>query len=502
MRSRMLLSITAGTAGGAIGWFLQETLINYNSLVHASALPNEPPVIYSMTHTQVMILMMCVGGLPGLLLGCVDGVVTGDRRRLVTGGVVGLIGGFLLGSVGYSIGSVIFSVLGGTETPSAVGFLQNVVARGFGWAPLGLGIGAGAALSTLSPKRIGQGAVGGFLGGFFGGIVFDFASFLSAVPQTIVANRPIDVGGPGRAIGFTAIGALTGFFIGLVQELMKDAWVKVLAGRNEGRDFQLDKPVNILGRDERCTVPLFGDPSVGVQHAAIQLDTRTKRRTIVDAGTPSGTIVNGQQIPPGGQVLLQDGDMIQVGSHRILFREKATTKKVGTQISETPRSSSVVGSPMPSHLCPYCGGPRDAGGYCRCTPVPAGQAAAPSIAVHYGAPATSATTMSAAAPVLVQHSTAAVEGRLTAIDAPGAGQVFFITAPNITVGRDALCNMVITDDTTVSRNHAQITVNNGVYQVTDTNSANGTYINGQRITAAQLSAGDVIQFGNSRYRFE
>ena len=501
----MLLSIIAGTAGGAIGWFMQESLINYNSLIRPSAIPGQPPVLYAMTSLQVITLMACVGGITGLLLGAVDGLVIGDRKKAILAGIVGFFGGTILGLVGYRVGSAIFNGLGGTDGTTAVSFAQNVVARGFGWAPMGLGVGAGAALSTMSSKRIGQGAAGGFLGGFFGGIVFNFASLLLVEGTITASNRPVDVGAPGRAIGFTAIGALTGLFIGLVQELTKDAWVKVLAGRNEGKDFQLERTVNIMGRDERCSVPLFGDSSVGIQHAAIQLDPKTGRRSLQDAGTPAGTAVNGQQLPAGGQTLLQDGDIIQIGQHQILFRERATARAARKAERDVPRNSPVGAAPLPSHLCPYCGGPRDASGNCRCTPGaynPAGPLpnetpqAASGIHSSFG---TSAAPQAQAMPNPVLGSAV---GRLVCLDGPSVGQVFDIMSPNVTVGREAACNLVVSGDTTVSRNHAQISAVGGTYQITDCQSANGTFLNGQRVTTSMLKAGDEIRFGNSRFRFE
>lgn len=505
MRSRMLLSIIAGTAGGAIGWFMQESLINYNSLIRPSALPGQPPVLYAMTALQVNILMACVGGITGLLLGTVDGLVIGDHKKAALGALVGFFGGTILGNIGYHLGSSLFNALGGSDNPTAVTFAQNVIARAFGWAPMGLGIGAGAALSTMSSKRIGQGAAGGFLGGFFGGIIFNFASLLLAASQVATTNRPVDVGAPGRAIGFTAIGALTGLFIGLVQELTKDAWVKVLVGRNEGRNYQLERPINLLGRDERCAVPLFGDASVGIQHAAIQLDAKTGRRTLVDAGTPVGTAVNGQRLAPGGRTLLQDGDIILIGHHNILFREKATAKANRKPTTESPRSTPLSATPIPGNICPFCGGPRDALGNCKCTPggvnveFSTSSAAPQSVQLTgYSVPANSGM----APAVAVNPALSIPSGRLIALDGPTVGQVFSITSPNVTIGRDSDRTIVVSGDSTVSRNHAKITASGGNYQITDCQSANGTFVNGQRITSIALNPGDEIKFGNSSFRFE
>src|SRR5207237_3343964 len=122
-----------------------------------------------------------------------------------------------------------------------------------------------------------------------------------------------------RLIGFASIGAATGFFVSLVAEAFKQAWVKVLVGRNEGREHVLDKPENVIGRDELAEVPVFGDPSVARRHAVIL--EANGRHVLRDEGAPGGTQVNGQ---PVQQHLLQDGDQITVGKVPLVFYEKAT----------------------------------------------------------------------------------------------------------------------------------------------------------------------------------
>jgi pSer/pThr/pTyr-binding forkhead associated (FHA) protein len=57
-------------------------------------------------------------------------------------------------------------------------------------------------------------------------------------------------------------------------------------------------------------------------------------------------------------------------------------------------------------------------------------------------------------------------------------------------------------DSTVSRNHASIRNENGVFTVNDEGSSNGTEVNGTRITSQPLSPGDTLQFGSSAFRFE
>jgi predicted component of type VI protein secretion system len=56
-------------------------------------------------------------------------------------------------------------------------------------------------------------------------------------------------------------------------------------------------------------------------------------------------------------------------------------------------------------------------------------------------------------------------------------------------------------DIKVSRLHSKITVKSNKYTITDLDSKNGTYVNGEKIQTAQLSDGDQIRLGFSVLQF-
>ncbi len=68
----------------------------------------------------------------------------------------------------------------------------------------------------------------------------------------------------------------------------------------------------------------------------------------------------------------------------------------------------------------------------------------------------------------------------------------------ITIGRSSDNNIVI-NDAKVSRTHLQLVQNDsGICSVVDLNSANGTFVNGQKITGeVRLQPRDVIRIGNT-----
>ncbi len=75
-------------------------------------------------------------------------------------------------------------------------------------------------------------------------------------------------------------------------------------------------------------------------------------------------------------------------------------------------------------------------------------------------------------------------------------------ADRLTVGRSTT-NQLVLEDQKASRNHAEIRhLGGGRYRVSDLGSANGTWLNGRRVTAPrELENGDQLVIGATRLRF-
>ena len=70
----------------------------------------------------------------------------------------------------------------------------------------------------------------------------------------------------------------------------------------------------------------------------------------------------------------------------------------------------------------------------------------------------------------------------------------------VRLGRDATCPIQI-HDTEVSRQHAELRCGVDTFVLTDLNSSNGTYVNGQRVREHVLATGDQIQVGRTLMLF-
>ena len=91
--------------------------------------------------------------------------------------------------------------------------------------------------------------------------------------------------------------------------------------------------------------------------------------------------------------------------------------------------------------------------------------------------------------------------RLVIESGPHKGDEYIVRKQTTLIGRHVACDLVV-DDAQVSRRHCQISWD-GVYcTVEDLGSTNGTFINGQPLTAAYaLRPGDKVQVANVIFQF-
>jgi len=80
-----------------------------------------------------------------------------------------------------------------------------------------------------------------------------------------------------------------------------------------------------------------------------------------------------------------------------------------------------------------------------------------------------------------------------------AGRSFELTKGFLTIGRSENCGVRFDPfaEKIASKQHAFIESKSDGYYLTDYNSTNGTFLNGQKITTAKLNSGDRIQFGKN-----
>jgi hypothetical protein len=290
---------TWGAAAAFFGWILGRVLEGEGSLT-AAALKG-----------------MSLGLFVAFGLALLDALAAGSQRdavglairltlALLIGAAGGLVGGFL--------GQALTLLTGGRWSALLI----------FGWTLTGLLIGAApSAFDFLASvlrnedrrgarRKVRNGLIGGTVGGFVGGTV---SVLLHGMWASLFKDADAqDLWSP-SATGFAALGACIGLAVALAQVILREACVRVEAGFRPGRQLLLTRPETTIGRAESCDVGLFGDPAVEKVHARI---TRAGDQwTVADAGTPSGTLLNGRRLT--GPAPLQPGDRIQVGGSILSF---------------------------------------------------------------------------------------------------------------------------------------------------------------------------------------
>jgi len=475
LNTKVILSFLAGTCSAMLAW----VVIDFNGYYTLSGAAAAKSFIE--LFSEQAFVGAVFGIFVGLGIGFINGLSGGSgrliRRDTMWGAAVGLGGGLL----GLFFGQLFFGSLyrdpREAVSISALGpfiFIWNVLVRALGWSLIGLFLGMAQGLPSGSKKAARHGAVGGFIGGLLGGTLFEIVPYI----------LPPGTRNPGvvsRGISMTITGASIGFFIGLVENLLKQAWIRVVQGRNEGREYIISKGRTTIGRDELSDVGLFGDRSISPLHAVIE--AQSGRHVLRDAGSSLGTAVNGQRVP---EHTLRDGDIIEISSMRLEFHEKATASKIQKPVDAAPRPPVQI--PSMEGICPFCGTKKDPStGACACT--------------VGGQPATAPAPVPGVPPAV---PAAPVAGpRLVGLSGPYAGQSFSLSASGATsIGREPGRDIQLPMDTTISRKHARVENEGGTFVVYDEGSSNGTVVNGTRVTSQTLAPGDVVQFGSSAFRFE
>ena len=459
----VIFKFLVGGVAGLLVWMLMEP-----------SAPQLGPKWDTWESMFVFLLGAAIGGAVGGL----DGFSRGGKINTLRGAGLGLLFGAVAASLGHSLsGGLVVAIFGSSVFTNGL-FVTQVLARILAFVPIGMFLGAAIGASSLSTKKAIQGMIGGAIGGAVGGSVFDVACLtLGKAILTVRGQSSGEVGTPGRAIMAIVLGAMIGLFIGLVERLSRSAWIRLTLGRNEGKEWSIDGPQTFVGSREGVQIPLFGDPNVIPLHASIQ--RQNGQYVIYDGGSPIGTYVNGQRVQ---QAILMHGSQIQVGGFALTFLMKNQPAPVRGPEAYAGQAYSPYSQPAQS---PAAFQPQ---------PQPLPQGYQPTQALQQ----TQVIPSVASSPTMMQAPMLGYA--LTAIDGPMVGQRFNVTGP-IDVGRESP-QISLAFDSAASRRHANVTPTAMGIQVTDLNSTNGTFVNGQRVSQANAAPGDMIKIGSTTFRVE
>ncbi len=306
----------AGFIGAFIAWASVEPFVT-------------DPVSKEESGPVLLVMLVVVPAIIGLFVGLIEGIMSRNFSKALRCGGIGVGIGFVWGILGTMLGGFVMNLVKAvglpffiTEAPKIdpadpLGFLTPgivfilISSRAIAWTIVGAGMGVGPGVALKSKKLLLNGIVGGLLGGFLGGLLFDPIGF------SLTKLGISDSGGASRMIGFCTIGMMVGVFIGLIENLTKDAWLIMKTGPLRGKQFVVYHNPTIIGSSPKCDVYIFKDPAVEPHHAELrQLGSKFE---ILDKGSPQGVFVNSQRVT---KKILEKGDIIVIGESLLEFQQK------------------------------------------------------------------------------------------------------------------------------------------------------------------------------------
>ena len=306
--------------GGVVGFILQEVLdsftssdavlgwMGYDSIYDMLDLEVDQALEIIKTSVRIssaFFSALIALGL-GLFMGIGEGVFYGSKEKTLKYALMGAGISLGLGFVSGYLAQWLYSELLTDSTTE----LSSALIRGIGWAIMGLGVGLSIGLIKPEKKRLLFCALGGTGGGFVGGFLFNFITEALSTGEDDTGILP-------RAIGIIIMGLLIGLGIGLLEQFAKQAWLKVIRGEFEGKEYLVFAGTTSIGNNGKNTIVLFKDKLVGPHHCDIVLEG--SKYVLYDRGTPMGTVVNGMRTT---RHILRQGDAIAIGNSVLVFNTK------------------------------------------------------------------------------------------------------------------------------------------------------------------------------------
>ncbi len=290
---RRLIYVLLGLAGGLAAWPAMELVLAFQHQFSSY-------LLFSVGSGALF------GAVYGLFFGLADGVIAANGRRTLSGGAFGALWGLIGGAVGFVLGQWLLLSLGGYLFRQGVRLDSGALplTRVLGWALLGVFVGTTEGIRRRSPRKLGIGLISGFVGGALGGVLVEYSGAL--VSESL-----------GRPVGLLLFGLLVALAYGLVEKSLAFGILRLLNGIYKGKEFILNQRNMEIGSSRSADVPLFDYRRVMESHARIQASGQDIYLYPVDPGNEVKQ--NDARLPEEGAGPLKYGDVLQVGSAKLLY---------------------------------------------------------------------------------------------------------------------------------------------------------------------------------------
>ncbi len=110
----------------------------------------------------------------------------------------------------------------------------------------------------------------------------------------------------------------------------------VIQGRDQGKRFELDRPLLTIGRDASCTIQL-NDTEVSRKHNEVKL--RDDKFQVTDLRSSNGTYINGKR---ADSAHLVNGDRLQIGRTLMIFTGSQSPSELANQVEVVANQSGTL----------------------------------------------------------------------------------------------------------------------------------------------------------------
>jgi hypothetical protein len=243
--------------------------------------------------------------------GMSEGIISNSSEKIRAGLIMGVIIGSVGGMLGFIAGQAALLLIGTYIFNSSVSFKHFGIplSRALGWAVFGIWMGLVEGVRSKSAPKIRNGIIGGFLGGLLGGLVVEYLRVFSPANSS------------SRLFGLCTLGLFIGISYGLVERGLARASLRMLSGRDRGREFLLTQRTTRVGGAQSTEVTLAGYRNVSKEHAEIRREGNNF--TIVQGEGKKPLYVNDEKV---SRTVLSDGDVVRIGDAQVQFSTKLQKK--------------------------------------------------------------------------------------------------------------------------------------------------------------------------------
>src|SRR5262245_6548391 len=254
-----------------------------------------------------------------------------------------------------------------------------------------------------------------------------------------------------------------------------------------------------IGRKEGNTIRLT-ERNVSRRHA--RLEKQNGHYLLHDLGSYNGIIINGARLNHDEPRPLRHGDQILIGDYKLAILEEASAQSSVPPVdprhhADTEVDRPVVPVPPPTHST--APGIPSVMATMQGIPVPPGaQTAAPVELGPSGVPiAPAPTSMPPPSGQVVPDEIR--EMRLVFLAPAGTPPPVTLERLPMILGRSEAADVVL-PFSSISREHARMSWQNGELIIEDLGSSNGVVINGEKCTRGPITAGDLVTLGVVEFR--